>query len=184
MKFAPFFIACTLGIFATFPARADETPAPLIDKTDAIIKEYQAEGLESLGTIRSDKQPVAMKFFVTTGDERKNMTASVFHRSRVLEIDVRRWHKAWRRGNFAIYETTPVHELTHVLQWSSDQNETRYQRELSANLVEVAYLHHRVGSTDPISPLICCSAARRPRANNCAIPTPINPWPSALWPIN
>ena len=206
MKLIPILVACTLGTMTNFAAHAADTPA-MIDRTADLIKEYEAEGLVSLGTIRSDKQPVTMKFFVTqsaqkimdektfdvpddafdeakfetfvaqkfgnalvyllermpnwpaseinlilsdTGDERQKMTASVFHRSRVLEIDVRRWHKAWRQENFTIYETTPVHELTHVLQWFSDQNETRYQRELSANIVEVAYLHYRVGSKDPI----------------------------------
>ena len=205
LKFASLCLACTI---CTFNAKADETPpAPLIDNTETIVREFEAEGLDELGTIRSDKQPVRLKFFVTKsaqklmdadtfdveddefdeakfetfvaqkfgnalvyllervndwpaheiyllisdlGDERKNLTASVFHRSRVVEIDVRRWHKAWRTDNFIVYETTPVHELTHVLQWFSDQNDTRYQRELSANIVEIAYLRYRVGSTAPI----------------------------------
>lgn len=207
MKFAPFFIICTVCAFTIFTAQADETPATMIDKTAAIVKEYEAEGWEPLGTIRSDTQPVTLKFFVTksaqkimetknfdvaddafdqtkfetfvaqkfgnglvyllnhtpdwpapeiyliladSGEERKNQTASVFHRSRVAEVDVRRWHKIWRQENFAISETTPVHELTHILQWFSDQNDTRYQRELSANIVEVTYLRQRVGANAPL----------------------------------
>ena len=210
LKLTMLCLVCAICTLTAFSAQADETsvvPAPLIDNTETIVQEFEAEGLESIGTIRSDKQPVTLKFFVTesaqklmdagtfdvednefdqakfetfvaqkfgnalaylleradnwpaqeiylllsdTGDERQYSTASVIHRSRVVEIDLRRWHKAWRTENFMVYETTPVHELTHVLQWFSDQNDTRYQRELSANLVEIAYLRYRVGSTDPI----------------------------------
>ena len=183
-------------------------PAAIVDRTDAALKEFGAQGMTQLGTVKMGKGRdvslalhltqggqklmdarefdipdadfeqakfetyVAQKFgnalsylldrvpdwpgrevhiiLSDTGEDRKLSTAFTVRGSRVIEVDIRRWHKVYRRYDISISETTPVHELTHVLQGLSDAREEKYHRELSAIVVELAFLRYRVGPTEPV----------------------------------
>ncbi len=82
------------------------------------------------------------------GEDRHRFPSFFVRGSRVLMVDVRVWEDIQRRNSIHS-EVMPVHELTHYLQGVSAPREPAYHRELAACVVEIVYLRHRIGETEP-----------------------------------
>lgn len=71
------------------------------------------------------------------GNDRRNNSARAKKESRVIEIDIRRWHKMYRGKRQQGAAMSTIHEFTHVVNYMIDPAEDKYHREFSAIFFEM-----------------------------------------------
>lgn len=70
------------------------------------------------------------------GEKRKANSGSAWQQSRVITIDLRRWHTMYRTDGDVSAFTVSIHEFTHIVQYLLDLQEEKYHRELNAVFFE------------------------------------------------
>ena len=70
------------------------------------------------------------------GEERRYTVSQTRVNTRIIEIDIRRWHKIYRGRRPYLADLTSIHEFTHINNYTLDDNEERLHRELAAIIFE------------------------------------------------
>ena len=70
------------------------------------------------------------------GEERANNISVAIINTRIIKIDVRRWHKLYLGRRQYLANLTSIHEFTHINNYILDNDEVKLHRELSAIIFE------------------------------------------------
>lgn len=79
------------------------------------------------------------------GDERRSTVSSTYQGTRVMQLDVRRWHKIYRGYFSELGTATSIHEFSHIVQYQWFPAATRIHREMGAILIEALELFNQRG---------------------------------------
>lgn len=80
------------------------------------------------------------------GEARKTTISQTAVGSRVLRLDVRRWHKLYKGYRAYLADVTSIHEFTHAVNYFVDEGETKKHRELAAVAFESLAIYKPYGA--------------------------------------
>lgn len=90
----------------------------------------------------------------STGNDGEYTVASTRVNTRIINIDVKRWHKIYKGLKSYLSGTISIHEYTHVNNYKLDNDEVRYHRELTAIIFESLNYIRKEGSENFIDDYI------------------------------
>lgn len=105
--------------------------------TDFVVSAFD-ENLVYFNRLFPEKRVAELHLIVDDLKEaRKGTISETFQLSRVMRLDVRRWHKLFLGYRAFLAGLTSIHEFTHVVNYVADPSEDKYHRELTAIVVEI-----------------------------------------------